>query len=57
MESKSKVDNSQFTFLELMLLYLKFLLTFYINGPGERDSWSDHWLLPDPVRKSEKCID
>lgn len=47
-ESKSKVESSQFTLLELMLLYLKFLLTFNINWPGERDSWSDHWLLPLP---------
>ena len=40
-ESKSKVDGSQFTLLELKLLYQKFLLTFIINWPGERDSRSD----------------
>ena len=55
-ESTFKVEGSQFTFLELMLLYLKFLLTFNINWPGERDSWSNHWLLPDPVRGKARNI-
>ena len=43
-ESKSKVDGSQFTLLELKLLYLSeisFDIYYKLAGRGERDSWSD----------------
>ena len=46
------MEGSQFTFSELKLLYLKFLLTFIINWPGERASWSDSWLLRPWVTRS-----
>ena len=44
-ESKSKVDGSQFTLLELKLLYQKFLLTFIINWPSETLGLTN-WQLP-----------
>ena len=53
-ESKSKVDGSQFTLLELKLLYLSeisFGVYYKLAGRGERDSWSDQLAASGKERK------